>query len=58
MASEPFSIVSVVEDVIQKHGSEFNDIDFASKIRKSEEACKYLISSIPFIFFEIFSLHC
>ncbi|WJX13335.1 hypothetical protein P8452_03733 [Trifolium repens] len=38
MASEPFSIVSVVEDVIQKHGSEFNDIDFASKIRKSEEA--------------------
>lgn len=63
MATEPalpFSIVSVVEDVLQKHGSRLSDIDLAS--RKAEEACKYLIS--PFFFFFIFfrfeetCLHC
>ncbi|MCI28353.1 kinesin-4-like, partial [Trifolium medium] len=38
MATKPFSILSVVEDVIQKNRSQFDDIDFASNIRKSEEA--------------------
>ncbi|KAL5068788.1 hypothetical protein RYX36_019675 [Vicia faba] len=32
----PFSIVSVVEDVIQKHGSSLSDINFAT--RKAQEA--------------------
>lgn len=35
----PFSVVSVVEDVLQKHGSPLIDIDLAS--RKAEEACTY-----------------
>lgn len=50
MATEqvlPFSIVSVVEDVLQQHGSRLSDIDLAS--RKAEEACNY-ISFILFIF--------
>ncbi|PNY10194.1 kinesin-4-like protein [Trifolium pratense] len=38
MATKPLSILSVVEDVIQKNRSQFDDIDFASNIRKSEEA--------------------
>ncbi|GAU21507.1 hypothetical protein TSUD_34700, partial [Trifolium subterraneum] len=38
MAKEPFSILSVVADVIEKNRSHFDDIDFASKVRKSEEA--------------------
>lgn len=45
MATEPamrFSVVSVVEDVLQKHGSRLSDIDLAS--RKAEEACTYLLS--------------
>ncbi|TKY52283.1 Kinesin-4 protein [Spatholobus suberectus] len=32
----PFSVVSVVEDVLQKHGSRLSDVDLAS--RKAEEA--------------------
>ncbi|CAJ2628781.1 unnamed protein product [Trifolium pratense] len=38
MATKPLSILSVVEDVIQKNRSQFDDIDFTSNIRKSEEA--------------------
>lgn len=45
----PFSIVSVVEDVLQKHGGRLSDIDFAS--RKAQEACKYHISLFFFTFF-------
>lgn len=35
----PFSAVSVVEDVLQKHGTRLSDIDLAS--RKAEEAGTY-----------------
>jgi len=44
----PFSIVSVVEDVLQKHGGRLSDINFAS--RKAQEACKYHISLFFFTF--------
>lgn len=44
MATEPtlsFSVVSVVEDVLQKHGR-LSDIDLAS--RKAQIACIYIFS--------------
>lgn len=50
----PFSIVSVVEDVIQKHGSSLSDINLAT--RKAQEACKYRISSF-FDSFPMFSFN-
>jgi len=44
----PFSVVSVVEDVLQTHGSRLSDIHLAS--RKAEEACTYPLSlSFPFL---------
>lgn len=57
MATEPslpFSLVSVVEDVIQKHGSILSDINLAT--RKAQEACKYCISSF-FDSFVMFSFN-
>jgi len=38
----PFSVVSVVEDVLQTHGSCLSDIHLAS--RMAEEACTYPLS--------------
>lgn len=46
----PFSVVSVVEDVLQTHGSCLSDIHLAS--RMAEEACTYPLSlslSLPFL---------
>ncbi|KAK7356123.1 hypothetical protein VNO80_15389 [Phaseolus coccineus] len=43
-----FSVVSVIEDVLQTHGSRLSDIHLAS--RKAEEACTYPLSrSFPFL---------
>ena len=39
----PFSVVSIIEDVIRQHGTRLSDVNFAS--RKAEEACM-----IPFFF--------
>ena len=38
----PFSVASVVEDVLQQHGKRLSDIDLAS--RKAEEACAFVLS--------------
>lgn len=40
----PFSVVSVVEDVLQQHGVRSCDVNLAS--RKAEEACIYPLSSL------------
>lgn len=49
MATEqvlPFNIASVVEDVLQQHGTRLSDVGLAS--RKAEEACN-LLSVLHFI---------
>ena len=54
MATEqvfPFSVASVVEDVLQQHGVRPRNIDLASK--KSEEDCMFFV----FLFSGLFSLH-
>lgn len=53
MATEqvlPFSVASIVEDVLQQHGALTSHIDFAS--RKAEEACmffNFLFSNFFFV---------
>jgi hypothetical protein len=41
MAALSFSVASVVEDVLQQHGTRLKDLDLES--RKSEEAGNFLI---------------
>lgn len=51
MATEqvlPFNIASVVEEVLQQHGTRLSDMGLAS--RKAEEACN-LLSFILFVLF-------
>ena len=60
MATEPafpFSVVSVVEDVLQKHGGRLSDINLAS--RKAEEACIYhpFISNCFMLFYHVALCH-
>jgi len=51
----PFSVVSVVEDVLQQQTLRSSDFKFAS--RKAEEACIYPFSLLLLFSFKIFIFH-
>lgn len=52
----PFSVASVVEDVLQQHGTRSSDVRFQS--RKADEACMINLLLLLFLVFFFVRIEC